>query len=117
MKVAAIGLGSMGQGAARALLKAGHAVTGVDPNPAARAALFGAEGCAPRLAPGAVLVVCATMAPADAPPLAHQSPRSAPHTCSICASVSSGYIGRLNTSCAARLVSPQPAGPSVMRPA
>ena len=105
MKVAAIGLGSMGQGAARALFKAGHAVTGVDPNPAARAAfedaggtavpraadiepgteavlvltvnaaqaraaLFGPEGCAPRLAPGAVLVVCATMAPADARALA-----------------------------------------------
>ncbi|RVT95539.1 NAD(P)-dependent oxidoreductase [Rhodovarius crocodyli] len=105
MTIAAIGLGSMGQGAARSLLKAGHAVVGVDPSPAARAAfeqaggtavaraadipqgttavlvltvnaaqarasLFGPEGCAPRLAPGAILIVSATMAPADARALA-----------------------------------------------
>lgn len=105
MKVAAIGLGSMGR-AARALLKAGHAVLRGGPEPRrprrlrgcgrhrraprgrypraleavlvltvnaaqARAALFGPEGCALRLAPGAVLLlVCATMAPADARALA-----------------------------------------------
>ncbi|MBW8269137.1 L-threonate dehydrogenase [Caldovatus aquaticus] len=36
----------------------------------AEAALFGAEGCAPRLAPGAVVVCSATMAPEDARRLA-----------------------------------------------
>ncbi len=39
----------------------------------ARGALFGAEGCAPRLAPGAVLVVCSTMAPEDARSLAAEA--------------------------------------------
>lgn len=106
MRVAVIGLGSMGMGAALNLLKApGFQVSGVDPREAARAefaaaggqavaraadlpdgteaalvlvvnaaqaeaALFGAEGAAPRMAPGAVLVVSATMAPDDARRLA-----------------------------------------------
>ncbi|MCX7373146.1 MAG: NAD-binding protein [Alphaproteobacteria bacterium] len=105
MRVAAIGLGSMGGGAARAMLAKGLVVTGCDPSenaraafnaaggqavsracdiPAgtegvlvltvnaaqARAAIFGAEGCAPRMARGGVLVVSATMAPADARALA-----------------------------------------------
>lgn len=109
MRVAVIGLGSMGMGAALNLLKAeGMEVTGVDPREAARAefataggavvaraaelpegteavvvlvvnaaqaeaALFGPEGAAPRLAAGAVLVVSATMAPADARRLAAQA--------------------------------------------
>ncbi len=102
MRVAVIGLGSMGMGAALNLLKApGLETTGVDPREAARAefaeaggsavaraadlpdgteavlvlvvnaaqaraALFGPEGAAPRLAPGAALVVSVTMAPDDA---------------------------------------------------
>ena len=102
MRVAVIGLGSMGMGAALNLLKAlGLEVSGVDPREAARAefteaggsavaravdmpdgteavlvlvvnaaqaraALFGPEGAAPRLAPGAVLIVSVTMAPEDA---------------------------------------------------
>ncbi len=105
MRIAAIGLGSMGGGAARSMLARGLAVTGCDPGEAARAAfnaaggqavsracdipagtegvlvltvnaaqaraaLFGPEGCAARLAPGAVLVVSATMAPTDARALA-----------------------------------------------
>jgi L-threonate 2-dehydrogenase len=106
MRVAVIGLGSMGMGAALNLLKAPDMdVTGVDPREGARAefaeaggsavaraadlpagteaalvlvvnaaqadaALFGPEGAAPRLAPGAVLVVSATMAPDDARRLA-----------------------------------------------
>ena len=109
MRVAVIGLGSMGMGAALNLLKAeGMQVAGVDPRETARAefaaaggaavtraadipqgteavlvlvvnaaqsqaALFGPEGCADRLAPGAVLVVSATMAPADARRLAGQA--------------------------------------------
>jgi 3-hydroxyisobutyrate dehydrogenase-like beta-hydroxyacid dehydrogenase len=105
MKTAAIGLGSMGQGAAANLLSKGLEVTGCDPSekaraafagpsvaracdlPAgieavlvltvnaaqARAALFGPEGCAERLAPGAVLIVAATMAPADARALAEEA--------------------------------------------
>ena len=105
MKTAAIGLGSMGLGAARNLLAKGLDVTGCDPaehardafegasvacaadlpdgtqavlvltvNAAqARAALFGPEGCAPRLAPSAVLIVSATMAPADARALAAEA--------------------------------------------
>ncbi|MCS6892421.1 MAG: NAD(P)-binding domain-containing protein [Rhodovarius sp.] len=110
MKVGAIGLGSMGGGAARAMLARGLAVTGCDPAEAARrafeaaggravaraaelpagtegvlvltfnaaqarAALFGPEGCAPRLAAGAVLVVSTTMAPADARALAAEAAR------------------------------------------
>ena len=39
----------------------------------AEAALFGPEGCAPRLAPGAVLIVSSTMAPADARRLAAEA--------------------------------------------
>jgi 3-hydroxyisobutyrate dehydrogenase-like beta-hydroxyacid dehydrogenase len=39
----------------------------------ARAAIFGPEGAAPRLAPGAVLIVSATMAPADARDLAAET--------------------------------------------
>jgi 3-hydroxyisobutyrate dehydrogenase-like beta-hydroxyacid dehydrogenase len=106
MRVAVVGLGSMGMGAALSLLKApGMEVTGVDPREAARAefaaaggaavghaadlpdgteaalvlvvnaaqaeaALFGPEGAAPRLAPGAVLVVSVTLAPDDARRLA-----------------------------------------------
>jgi len=106
MRVAVIGLGSMGMGAALSLLKApGLEVTGVDPREAARAefaaaggnaagraadlpegteaalalvvnaaqaeaALFGPEGAAPRMAPDAVLIVSATVAPDDARRLA-----------------------------------------------
>ncbi len=106
MRVAVVGLGSMGMGAALNLLKAsGLEVCGVDPREAARAefaaaggaavaraadlpdgteavlalvvnaaqaeaALFGPEGAAPRLAPGAVLVVSVTFAPDDARRLA-----------------------------------------------
>lgn len=105
MKVAAIGLGSMGMGAALNLLKAGHDVTGVDPRAEAReafiaaggkavaraaeiaegteaalvlvvnaaqteAALFGPDGAAPRLAPGAVVIAAATVAPEAARALA-----------------------------------------------
>jgi 3-hydroxyisobutyrate dehydrogenase-like beta-hydroxyacid dehydrogenase len=105
MKIAAIGLGSMGQGAAANMLSKGLDVTGCDPSeraraafagpsvaracdlPAgieavlvltvnatqARAALFGPEGCAERLAPGAVLIISATMAPADARALADEA--------------------------------------------
>src|SRR3954469_25443626 len=39
----------------------------------ARAALFGPEGAAPRLAPGAVLIVSSTMSPADARALAAEA--------------------------------------------
>jgi 3-hydroxyisobutyrate dehydrogenase-like beta-hydroxyacid dehydrogenase len=105
MKIAAIGLGSMGQGAAASMLSKGLDVTGCDPSERARlafagpsvaracdlppgieavlvltvnaaqarAALFGAEGCAENLAPGAVLIVSATMAPADARALAEEA--------------------------------------------
>jgi 3-hydroxyisobutyrate dehydrogenase-like beta-hydroxyacid dehydrogenase len=109
MRVAVIGLGSMGMGAALNLLRApGIEVVGVDPREAARAefiatggtavpraaemaegteavlvlvvnaaqaeaALFGAEGCAPRLAAGAVIITSATMAPEDARRLAAQA--------------------------------------------
>ena len=105
MKTAAIGLGSMGLGAARNMLAKGLEVTGCDPSERARggfegpsvvrgadlpegtravlvltvnaaqarAALFGPEGCAGRLAPGAVLIVSATMAPADARALAAEA--------------------------------------------
>jgi 3-hydroxyisobutyrate dehydrogenase len=108
MQVAVIGLGSMGMGAALSLLRAGHAVAGLEPRPEARAAfadaggtavargaelpqgteavvvftvnaaqaaaaLFGPDGAAPRLAPDAVLIVSATMAPADARDLAAQA--------------------------------------------
>lgn len=110
MKVAAIGLGSMGLGAARALLRAGLAVTGVDPRAEARAAfaaaggiavaaageipegteaalvlvvddrqteaaLFGADGAAARLAPGAVIIASSTMPPASVRRLAAEADR------------------------------------------
>ncbi|QQS11693.1 MAG: NAD-binding protein [Rhodospirillales bacterium] len=45
-RVAFVGLGSMGMGMARNLLAKGHAVTGVDMNPDARAALVAAGGAA-----------------------------------------------------------------------
>jgi putative dehydrogenase len=109
MRIAVIGLGSMGMGAALNLLKsAGAEVTGVDPRETARAefataggtavataaelpqgteavlvlvvnaaqareALFGPHGAAPRLAPGAVLIVSSTMAPVDARALAAEA--------------------------------------------
>lgn len=98
MKVAVIGLGSMGLGAALNLVKHGHAVTGCELREPARAellaaggaavaspdalpadleavvvfvvnaaqtedVLFGAAGCAARLPPGAVVLVCTTVAP------------------------------------------------------
>jgi L-threonate 2-dehydrogenase len=123
MQVAVIGLGSMGMGAALSLLRAGHAVTGIEPRaeardafakaggaavargadlPAgteaaviftvnaaqARAAIFGPEGAAPRLAPGAVLIVSATMAPADARDLAAET--TAPGFLYVDAPVSGG---------------------------
>jgi 3-hydroxyisobutyrate dehydrogenase-like beta-hydroxyacid dehydrogenase len=105
MKVAVIGLGSMGGGAAASALRGGLDVTGVDPGEAARtrfgnravargadlddgqqavlvltvnaaqarAALFGPDGAARRVAPGGVLVVSATMGPADARALAAEA--------------------------------------------
>jgi 3-hydroxyisobutyrate dehydrogenase-like beta-hydroxyacid dehydrogenase len=105
MRLAVIGLGSMGGGAAESALRAGLDVTGVDPSPAARerfgnravargcdlapgqqaclvltvnaaqaeAALFGPEGAAQRLEPGAVVLCSATMAPADARRLAAEA--------------------------------------------
>ncbi len=108
MQVAVIGLGSMGMGSALSLLRAGHAVAGLEPRPEARAAfvaaggaavaqgadlpqgteavvvftvnaaqaaaaIFGPQGAAPRLARDAVLIVSATMAPADARDLAAQA--------------------------------------------
>lgn len=105
MRVACIGLGSMGGGAAASAIRAGLDVTGVDPSEAARAAfgngavargadldagqdaalvltvtgaqaraaLFGEGGAAPRLRPGGVLVVSATMAPAEARALAAEA--------------------------------------------
>jgi 3-hydroxyisobutyrate dehydrogenase-like beta-hydroxyacid dehydrogenase len=109
MRVAVIGLGSMGLGAALRLHRAdAMEVVGADPRAEARAAfeaegggavdaaasippgtqavlvlvvnaaqaeaaLFGPAGCAPRLAPGAVLIVSATMAPADARRLAAEA--------------------------------------------
>jgi L-threonate 2-dehydrogenase len=99
MRIGAIGLGSMGLGAARALRRAGHDVTGVDPRAASREAFglpavasaaelpAGTEAllvlvvnaaqtrdalaaAAPSLAPGAVIVSSATMSPAEARALA-----------------------------------------------
>ena len=98
MKVAVIGLGTMGMGAAMNLVHKGHQVTGCDVRGAARAelsasggaaiatasdlpaeteavvvfvvnaaqthdVLFGADGCLARLAKGAVILCCATIAP------------------------------------------------------
>lgn len=105
MKVAVIGLGAMGMGAALSCHRAGLATVGCDMRDTARAefaaagggtaatagaipdgtdavlllvvnaaqteaALFGPEGCVPRLAPGAVIIASATMGPADAKRLA-----------------------------------------------
>ncbi|WP_431283762.1 L-threonate dehydrogenase [Humitalea sp. 24SJ18S-53] len=102
MRVAVIGLGTMGMGAAQNLAKTeGLEVTGVDPRAEARTAfgaavangaalpdgqdaalvfvvnaaqardaLFGPNGAAPHLAPGAVCIVSSTMSPADARALA-----------------------------------------------
>ncbi|MEL6584715.1 MAG: L-threonate dehydrogenase [Pseudomonadota bacterium] len=100
LSYAVIGLGSMGYGMARSLLRAGHDVVGVDINAKAvadfqseggsraalddavpmldgvvvvvlnagqaEAVLFGAEGIAPKLRPGAVIVNCPTIPPAAA---------------------------------------------------
>ncbi len=98
MRVAVIGLGSMGMGAALNLVAKGHDVTGCELRESARAelvtaggaavgkaselpqgvealvifvvnaaqaneVLFGAESCLPRLAPGAVVLCCTTLAP------------------------------------------------------
>ncbi len=93
MNVGVVGLGSMGFGIAASLLRAGHAVCGSDVNPDAvqglvaeggadlapasleavvvvvlnaaqvEAVLFGAEGLAPKLTTGAVVVCCVTVAP------------------------------------------------------
>jgi 3-hydroxyisobutyrate dehydrogenase/2-hydroxy-3-oxopropionate reductase len=92
MNVLFAGLGSMGLGMAQSLLRAGHTVQGVDPNSTrvdilrgdgavddlgqadalvsavlnadqTRAVLFGPEGLADRLRPGAVILSCATVAP------------------------------------------------------
>ena len=126
MKIAAIGLGSMGQGAAANMLSKGLDVTGCDPSERARtafagpsvargcdlpmgieavlvltvnaaqarAALFGPEGCAGRLAPGAVLIVAATMAPADARALAEEA--ASRHLLYLDAPVSGGATGAAN---------------------
>lgn len=111
MRVAVIGLGAMGMGAALNLLRApGLETAGCDPRGAAcsefaaaggpavtraadlpagteaalilvvdakqvEAAVFGPDGCAPRLAPGAVLIVSATMAPEEARGLATEAAR------------------------------------------
>lgn len=92
MKIGIVGLGSMGYGMASSLLRAGHVVCGADVNPAAvdrlhaegaapwtfelealvlvvlnaaqvEAVLFGAEGVAAQLPPGAVVICCVTVAP------------------------------------------------------
>ena len=93
MKVAVIGLGSMGYGIASSLLRAGHSVMGRDVNPQAvrrleaeggteidqaaleaavvvvlnaaqtEAVLFGADGIVPRMRPGSVVICCVTVAP------------------------------------------------------
>ena len=93
MKVAVVGLGSMGSGMAGALIRAGHAVQGMDVNPEAvarlagqgavdhvasdldaamvvvlnaaqaEAVMFGDRGLVPRMRPGAVVVCCVTVAP------------------------------------------------------
>ncbi|MFZ4406530.1 MAG: L-threonate dehydrogenase [Paracraurococcus sp.] len=127
MRVAVIGLGSMGMGAALNLAKApGLDAAGCDPREAARAefaaaggiavaraadlpagteavvvlvvnraqaeaALFGPEGAAPKLAPGAVLIVSATMAPSDARALAAQA--EAAGFLYVDAPVSGGAVG------------------------
>ena len=127
MRVAVIGLGTMGMGAALNLLRAkGLEVAGCDPRQAARAefasaggtavaraadlpegteaalvlvvnaaqaasALFGPEGCAPRLAPGAVLIVSSTMAPEEARRLAEQA--AARGLLYLDAPVSGGAVG------------------------
>ena len=110
MRVAVIGLGAMGMGAARSCLRAGLATAGCDLRPEARAAftadggtawaspdaieqgteavlllvvnaaqteaaLFGPQGCAQRLAPGAVVISSATMSPDDARRLAAEAER------------------------------------------
>ena len=93
MKIAVVGLGSMGFGIASSLIRAGHAVTGMDVNPqtvdrlsaeggvavdageldamivvvlnAAQtdAVLFGTNGIVPRMRAGSVVVCCVTVAP------------------------------------------------------
>lgn len=97
MKTGVIGLGSMGYGIARSLLRSGHDVYGADINPEAvvrlraeggsgvdvmsaapelnaavvvvlnaaqtETVLFGERGLAPRLTPGAVVIMCVTVAP------------------------------------------------------
>lgn len=93
MKVAVVGLGSMGYGMATSLLRAGHQVTGRDVNPQAVArlvrdgasdlpmaeveaavlvvlnaaqaedVLFGPTGIAPQMRKGSVVVCCVTVAP------------------------------------------------------
>ena len=108
MRVAVIGLGAMGMGAARSCLRAGLATAGCDLRPEARAAftadggtawaspdaieqgteavlllvvnaaqteaaLFGPQGCAQHLAPGAVVISSATMSPDDARRLAAEA--------------------------------------------
>ncbi len=99
--IAVIGLGSMGLGMAKSLLRAGHVVSGYDPSAPAMAALsaaggrtgadpagavqgisiavvvvvnaaqteavlFGTGGLVAAMAPGSVIISCATMAPAAA---------------------------------------------------
>ena len=93
MRIAVIGLGSMGYGMAQSCLRAGHAVMGIDvaEGPVQRlggegatridpgalgaavvvvlnaaqteAALFGEDGIAPRMTEGAVVISCATIPP------------------------------------------------------
>ncbi len=101
LKVAVIGLGSMGMGVAGTLRSKGFDVTGCDIRPEARAAfntavatpaelpqgidaviifvvnatqtenaLFGPQGCATQLSPGAVVIACSTVAPEAARALA-----------------------------------------------
>ena len=107
MRVAVIGLGTMGMGAALNLVKHGHAVHGCEPRETARnelavagaqavaraadlpadleavvvfvvnaaqadAALFGADGCAGKLARSTVVLCCTTIAPEAARALAQR---------------------------------------------
>ena len=63
MKVAVIGLGSMGMGVAASLLRAGHEVSGYDVRAQVDDALFGAQGAAAAMAPGSVVLQSATVPP------------------------------------------------------
>ncbi|HTM77907.1 MAG TPA: L-threonate dehydrogenase [Devosia sp.] len=127
--IAVIGLGSMGLGMAKALLQAGHTVSGYDVSEAATVALaasggragaspadaaagakivtvvvvnasqtegvlFGPSGIVAAMAPGSVIISCATMAPAAAKAFAA---RCAEHGVLYLDAPMSGGAGRANT--------------------